>query len=77
MQGLLFDKSLVDVAVERIRTFEPPEGYWLAFSGGKDSVVLKALADISGVKYEPHYSVTGIDPPELVRFIRDIHPDAK
>lgn len=77
MQGLLFDKSMVSVAVERIRTFEPEDGYWLAFSGGKDSVVTKALTDLAGVKYEAHYNVTGIDPPELVRFIRDVHPDVK
>jgi len=62
-------------AVARLREFEPPEGYYLAFSGGKDSVVLKALADQAGVKYDAHYSVTTIDPPELVRFIRRNHPD--
>ena len=62
-------------AVERIRAFEPPEGYYLAFSGGKDSVVLKALADRAGAKYDAHYSVTTIDPPELTRFIRRHHPD--
>lgn len=25
----------VAVAIERLRAFVPPEGYWLAFSGGK------------------------------------------
>lgn len=77
MQALLFSNGMIEQAVDRIREFEPPEGYWLAFSGGKDSVALRALTDLSGVKYEAHYSVTGIDPPELVRFIRDIHPDVK
>lgn len=42
MSGL--DK--VDTAIERLRLFEPEEGYYLAFSGGKDSVVIKALADM-------------------------------
>lgn len=68
-------KDKVDIAIERFKAYEPDEGYYLAFSGGKDSVVIKALADMAGVKYDAHYSVTGIDPPELVRFIKDEHPD--
>ena len=42
----------VDVAIKRLRAFEPPEGYYLAFSGGKDSVTVKALMDLAGVKYD-------------------------
>ena len=68
-------KDKVEIAIERIKMFEPEDGYWLAFSGGKDSCLIKALADMAGVKYEAHYSVTGIDPPELVRFIKAQHPD--
>ena len=59
-------KSKIEVAIERFRTFEPNEGYYIAFSGGKDSVVIKALADMAGVKYDAHYNVTSVDPPELV-----------
>ena len=65
----------VKASVERMKAFQPPEGYLLAFSGGKDSVVLKALADMAGVKYQAHYNVTSVDPPEIVRFIRDKYPD--
>lgn len=64
-------------SIERLKAFEPPEGYYLAFSGGKDSVVCKALMEIAGVKYDAHYRVTSVDPPELVRFIRDKHPDVE
>ena len=60
----------VETAIERLKAFEPPEGYWLAFSGGKDSVAIKALADMAGVKYEAHYQNTSVDPPELVQFIK-------
>ena len=66
MQG----KDKVQVAIDRLKLFEPPEGYYLAFSGGKDSVVIKALADMAGVKYDAHYRVTSVDPPELVQFIK-------
>ena len=65
----------VAIAVERLRSFEPEEGYYLAFSGGKDSITLKALADEAGVKYDAHYSVTTVDPPELLRFMREHHND--
>jgi len=41
-----YDK--VKVAIERIKAFEPAEGYWLAYGGGKDSVVCKALCDVAG-----------------------------
>lgn len=48
----------VETAIQRIKMFEPSDGYYLAFSGGKDSVVIKALADMAGVKYDAHYNVT-------------------
>lgn len=67
----------VDKAIMRLKAYEPPEGYYLCFSGGKDSVVIKALADMAGVKYDAHYNVTGIDPPELVKFIKDLHKDVE
>lgn len=65
----------VKKSIERLKLYVPPEGYYLAFSGGKDSVVTKALADMAGVKYTAHYRVTTVDPPELVRFIKEKYPD--
>ena len=67
----------VKTAIERLKAFEPPEGYYLAFSGGKDSVVCKALMDMAGVKDDATYRITTVDPPELVRFIKEKHPDVK
>ncbi len=49
--------------------------YWVGFSGGKDSIVLKDIILRAGVRTEFHYSVTTIDPPELIRFIKKHHPD--
>lgn len=71
----IYGKDMVDQAIERIKTFEPPDGYYLAFSGGKDSVVIKALAEMAGVKFDAHYNLTSVDPPELVQFIKKYHPD--
>lgn len=67
----------IKTSIERLKAFEPEEGYYLAFSGGKDSVVCKALMDMAGVKYDATYRVTSVDPPELVQFIRNKHPDVK
>jgi len=68
----------VQVAIGRLQEYQElteGEPYYLAFSGGKDSCVIKALAEMSGVSFEAHYSATGIDPPDVVRFIRKHHPD--
>ena len=51
------------------------KGFYLAFSGGKDSQALYYVAKMAGVKFETHYSLTTLDPPELVHFIRREYPD--
>jgi phosphoadenosine phosphosulfate reductase len=77
MQITLEGKTKEQVAIERLQKYEPCEGYYLAFSGGKDSMCIYHLAIAAGVKFDAHYSVTGIDPPELVQFIRKNYPDVK
>lgn len=73
----------IETAIQTLRMYEPmalelsPDGYWLAFSGGKDSCVMLELAKMAGVKYHAAYSVTTIDPPELVRFIKRHHPEVE
>ena len=39
----------------------------LAYSGGKDSDVILALAQMSGIKFHPIYKMTTIDPPGTYR----------
>lgn len=67
----------VQTAIDRLRNFEPPEGYHLAFSGGKDSQCIYHLAKQAGVKFDAHYNVTSVDPPELVQFIRRQYQDVR
>lgn len=74
-QKSFLEKNKVENAIERIQMFATADGYYLAFSGGKDSVVLKKLAEMAQVKFDAHYSFTTIDPPELVKFIKRYHPD--
>lgn len=47
-----------------------PDGFHLAFSGGKDSQVLYHIAKMAGVKFKAYMQVTTIDPPELMGFER-------
>lgn len=53
----------------------PDGGYYLAFSGGKDSQVVMELCKMADVRFTPHYSVTSIDPPDNVYFIRRHYPN--
>ena len=62
-------------AIKLLREHEPPEGYYLCFSGGKDSVVIHSLARRAGVNFTAHHNITTVEPPELMRFIRDNFPD--
>jgi len=73
--SLITGQTKEEIAIDFIREHEPPEGYFLGFSGGKDSVVLYDLTVKAGVTFKTYYSATGIDPPEVVRFINEHYPD--
>ncbi len=60
----------VQIAIDRLREYEPSEGYYLAYSGGKDSDTILALAKMAGVKFDAHYQLTTVDPPEVVQHIK-------
>lgn len=68
-------RDKVQISIDRLRTFEPDEGYYVADSGGKDSSCVIKLCEMAGVKFDAHYHATTIDPPQLVRFIRRHHPE--
>ena len=51
------------------------DGFFLAFSGGKDSQLLYLIAELSGVKFKAYYSNTTNDAVENVRFIREKYPN--
>jgi phosphoadenosine phosphosulfate reductase len=58
-------------SIAYLKEHEPPEGYFVGFSGGKDSIVALELCRMAEVKHLAFYSATGIDPPEVMRFIKD------
>lgn len=67
--------ALLKKAEKLALKYNPNEGFYLAFSGGKDSQCIYHLAKLAGVKFKAHYAVTTIDPPELMRFIKKHYPD--
>ena len=76
IQNTMFgEKNKIKISIDRLKAFEPPEGYYVAFSGGKDSQCIYELCVEAGVKFDAHYNVTGIDPPELIYFMRENYPN--
>ncbi|GEM_PF-1612923 len=64
-------------SIDFLRQHEPPEGYFVGFSGGKDSITTLELCRLAGVKHQAFYTYTTIDPPEVVRFIRAHYPQVQ
>lgn len=70
----------IEHSIQLIRKAEPTalryraEGFYLAFSGGKDSQVLLRLTQLAGVAFTPQYNLTTLDAPENVRFIKEHYP---
>ena len=71
--GRIRDK--IQISIDLLKQWEPEDGYYVAFSGGKDSQCVYHLCQMAGVKFDAHYSVTSVDPPELIDFIRKQYPD--
>jgi phosphoadenosine phosphosulfate reductase len=67
--------SLIQKGEHLALSLNPKDGYFVGFSGGKDSQVLLELVRMSGVKFHAYYSVTTNDPPENVYFIRNHYPE--
>lgn len=88
---LLIEKTLLgeinkeEQAIERILHFQNrTEGKRniVAFSGGKDSIVLKHLCQRAAerdktFKFDMIYSPPSVDPPELINYIKKYHKDVK
>ena len=66
-------KELERKSIEILRSFEPKtEPYYLCYSGGKDSDVIRILADLAGVNHDIVHNHTTVDMPRTVRYVRSI-----
>lgn len=52
-------------------------GYYLAFSAGKDSQALYHVAELAGVLFDAHMNLTSVDPPEVIRFVKSAYPEVE
>lgn len=63
---------------ERIAlSYDGEDGFYLAFSGGKDSQALYHIAELAGVKFRAHMSQTSVDPPDVIRFVKRNYPEVE
>jgi phosphoadenosine phosphosulfate reductase len=57
--------------------YDAEQGYFLAFSGGKDSQALYHIAQLAGVRFQGHMNLTSVDPPEVIRFVKKNYPEVE
>lgn len=69
--------NLLKKAEKMALRLDPENGFYLAFSGGKDSQALYHIAKMAGVKFKAHMNLTSVDPPEVIRFVKKYYPDVE
>lgn len=69
--------ELLKKAEKMALRLDPENGFYLAFSGGKDSQVLYHIAKMAGVRFKTHMNLTSVDPPEVIRFVKKHYPDVE
>lgn len=53
------------------------KGFYVGFSGGKDSQALYHMMRLCDVPMHVYFSPTSVDPPEVIRFIRKHYPEVE
>lgn len=76
-QKILHSIQLLQKAEKIALSYDPDHGYYLAFSGGKDSQCLYHIAQLAGVRFQAHMNLTSVDPPEVIRFVKTQYPDVQ
>lgn len=74
---IAYSISLLRKAEKMALRLDPENGFWLAFSGGKDSQALYHVARLAGVRFKAHMNLTSVDPPEVIRFVKRQYPDVE
>lgn len=74
---LLHSVELLRKAEKLALSYDSENGFYLAFSGGKDSQCLYHVAKFAGVKFKAHMNLTSVDPPEVIRFVKNNYPEVE
>lgn len=74
---MLHSVELLQKAETIALNYDAENGYYLAFSGGKDSQALFHMTQLAGVKFRGHMNLTSIDPPEVIRFVKKNYPEVE
>lgn len=74
---LLHSVDLVRKAEKLALVYNPDDGFFNTFSGGKDSQAMYHVLELAGVKFKTYFSPTTVDPPEVIRFIRTHYPEVE
>ena len=69
--------ELVRKAEKMALRLDPENGFYNTFSGGKDSQCLYYIVKLAGVRHKTHMSLTTVDPPEVIRFVKREYPDVE
>ena len=72
---MIYSVNLLQKAENLALAYGGDSGYYLAFSAGKDSQALYHIAELAGVKFEAHMNLTSVDPPEVIRFVKQAYPE--
>ena len=74
---MLHSVELLQKAEKIALNYDAENGYYLAFSGGKDSQALFHMTQLAGVKFKAHMNLTSVDPPEVIRFVKKNYPEVE
>ena len=74
---MLHSVELLQKAEKIALNYDTEQGYYLAFSGGKDSQALYHMTQLAGVKFQGHMNLTSVDPPEVIRFVKQNYPEVE
>ena len=74
---MLHSVELLQKAEKIALNYDAAQGYFLAFSGGKDSQALYHMTQLAGVKFQGHMNLTSVDPPEVIRFVKKNYPEVE
>lgn len=69
--------DLIRKAEKMALRLDPENGFYNTFSGGKDSQCLYHLVKMAGVKTKTHMNLTSVDPPQVIRFVKQEYPDVE